>query len=151
MKRLNLTGMIALALVWCCGAGASAALIGTDNVRSGIEDVVSIGMMRGWISESGTEFQTNETAPSLSSQPIFSELFAWHKNVDLFNSRNLIVLACRYSLESKTAVLSNLPLMGLYRPSLSRTTVKAIPSGLFVFGIVGWAVRRLRRTGHSFN
>ena len=152
MKRLYLTGLLALALVWCGGADTFAALLGAENVRSDSTDVISIGVLRGWVSESGTDFQTNETAPALSSQPILIELLAWqHQNVDSFNASNLTELASRYSLESKTTALNNLPGPAVYRPVLSHMAIKAIPSGLFMFGIAGWALRRLRRTGHSFN
>jgi len=151
MKRFNLAGMIALAMIWCCGTGAFAALIGTETVRSETADVVSIGVIRGWVTESGTDLQTNEVTPAPNCQPNFTELLAWYKNVDLFSDSNAMVLACRYSLESKTTVFNNLPAKESNQIRLSRTTFKAIPSGLFVCGIAGWAVLRLRRTGHIFS
>ena len=151
MRRLNLTGVIVLAMIWCCEAGTFAALIGTEVVQSETADVVSIGVIRGWVTESGSELQTNETAPVLNFQPNFTELLAWYKNVDLFSDSNAMVLACRYSLESKTTAFRNLPANELSKPRLSRTIFKAIPSGLFVCGIAGWAVLRLRRTRHSFS
>jgi len=151
MKRLNLTGLITLAMVWCCGTATFAALIGTELVRSDATDIVSIGVTMpgwdcGWGTESGPDLQTNEITPASTCPSNFGELLAWHQNIDLFSASNAIVLARRSLLASEIAVHKNSAAAELKRPVQSQATVKAIPAGLFLFGIAGWAVRHRRRT-----
>ena len=144
MKQHSLIGMLALAIICSGGLSTFAALIGGESVQTDAADVVSVGVMCGWVTQAGTDFQTNETTPVTSSQSNFTELLAWCQNVDLFGPSNAMVLACRYSLEEKNTTLKSLPLKKSHRPALP-TSTKAIPFGICLCGIAGLAVSRMRR------
>lgn len=147
MTRLNLIGLIALALVWGCGSGADAALIGTETM---LFDAADVSVLRGldydWDTEPAAALPTTDSTPAASSLSTFAELLAWNRNVDLFSASNAIVLAHRNLLDSDTSVRQNLPAVTANRLGRARMPVKTIPASLLVFGIAGWAVRRLCRT-----